>query len=386
MRNFLLSTYCNTRNKKVFVIFTETTKLIKYFDDHHYSLDVLALPMQGEESLSPIIETKIKITFNNIFIKFLYIFKYDRNKTSILLKVRDFITTFYVVSKGEYNFFLGVESINTAAALLARKFFLKNYRVIYFCNDYSPNRYSPIIQMIYDYLDKFCAYGSDYNLLMNMDIQKERVKVGIDSQRVKRLYDISGGIAMPNLMKKNLYKVGGVVKVIYASRDHTYGLKIAIDLLKCMLSEGINIFMTITGGTTIENIDPQDYEIVKNNLSLTGFLGIDELDRVINQSHVGLAIYPTATQSSADFGDPEKIRRYLNAGLPIVCSGGGRTVGLVNQYDCGLHVDYSVLAFKNALIQITGNQEVYDTYSLNATRLGNNLRESDKFSQFLNSL
>jgi hypothetical protein len=357
---------------------------------------IIEQPMPGEKLLNVnYINTNVKngfiLNLLNKFIDNFVIYKLNRNKTSFFLKVRDFfsVINYLIMNKTVGSkYFPAVESVNCLALIIYRKIFKKDIQIIYFCNDYVPNRYGIFYNKLYNILDKICSYNSDYNVLMNILINKFRENLGFDLKRIRNLYDISGGILLYN-KKENIInrKLTKKVKLVYASRDIHYGLDFAIRLVYKLNEEGVNSVLTITGFCELKDIivvlDKHNLIYNENFLVSRGFLDTNELNFVIENSDIGLAFYPDSIDSSAFLGDPEKIRRYYNYGLPIIACGTGNNLENIEVNSCGILCQSSFdNIFKNTF-NIINKPEIYEYMSLNSYKQGLNFKNNDKFENFL---
>jgi glycosyltransferase involved in cell wall biosynthesis len=389
-------TYTNISCGFDFIIFDSIDRVRKYFDKNNIEFCALLQPMPGESDLN-IRTYKLNIKNSFIFTFFQFLLNklsFNRNKTSVLLKIRDLWSVLSILNSNKFSsddYIIAVESINCLPLIWYRFFFSKNYKVIYFCNDYSDNRYSFFLNYIYNSLDKFCAYNSDYNILMNMNIQHSRKEKGYDLGRISSLFDISGGISSSFAnypFKSRIIKKP--VKLIYASRDIVYGLKIVFQLLFDCLSNSIDAHLVITGHCTeydvkILFLKYPHFQVCSDFFSLTGFVSTQDLDEFIYNSDIGLAIYPFVGNSSSVFGDPEKIRRYFNSGIPIIASGTGEAIDLINSTKSGILCESSS-EFISALISLVDNPLLYSEFCFNSYQVGRSYKTNDKFMNFINHL
>src|SRR5205807_2167134 len=124
------------------------------------------------DRINPIIEEyqekKIykKWTLSKFFYFPLYLLCQWQNdhKTHISFKLRDIFSVLFVgfSSKSNYDYFIGLESINTLSGIILRRFG-KVKKVIYYVSDYSPQRFNKSwFNYIYILLDRFCVLHADY--------------------------------------------------------------------------------------------------------------------------------------------------------------------------------------------------------------------------------
>jgi len=145
----IIVSYSNIRNNNKYIIYGDVNEVCDYFKKYFKNVFIIEQPMPGEKLLNvSYINTNVKngIILNHLnkFIGYFLLNKLNRNKTSFLLKVRDFCSVInYLIMNTTVGskYFLAVESVNCLALIIYRIMFKKNFQIIYFCNDYVPNRY-----------------------------------------------------------------------------------------------------------------------------------------------------------------------------------------------------------------------------------------------------
>ena len=130
-------TYTNCKSGVDYIIFDSIDKVSKYFSNNNIDFSALLQPMPGEKNLDiRSFNLKLNITFSfSYFQYFINKLSFDRNKTSILLKIRDFWSVFLLMNSSNFSNqdnIIAVESINCLSLILYKYFLLKDYKVIYF--------------------------------------------------------------------------------------------------------------------------------------------------------------------------------------------------------------------------------------------------------------
>lgn len=393
-RSLLIISYVNIRDEKIYPIFSDSTELRKAFSEL-YDVSILCQPMPGEYELEPFfINHEGRVCFDyfktSLTLRLLaFIFNKiptNSSKTSVVLKLRDLVSAFICTRNSSFNVVVNVESINFLGTWMNRRKNKNFQKLIYFCNDYHPNRYRFLFTTLYNWLDKFSSYRADYNWLMNLDIQKHREKLGFNSKMISNVQDISGGIIMP-FFKEKKRKFGSLIKIVYAARNWDYGLDLALDACVLVSKEiDIKIQLTITGGDIKKYILDKYCNIPNLEVKNDGFLPLQELDELLYDSHIGLALYPQESLSSSSFGDPEKVRRYINAGLPSVVSGPGRTVERAVICGSAIRTDNEAVSIKNNILILIKSESYYAKLEKASFRECLLNREKNKIRKCLNEI
>lgn len=390
-KKLLIISYVNIRGGNVYPIFSGSEELREAFNNL-YDVSILCQPMPGERELEIfLIDYKGRVS-DEIFKKSLLLkiltfisdkISTDSSRTSVVLKLRDFISSYVCTRNSSFDVVLTVESINFLGAWMNRRKNKDFQRLIYFCNDYTPNRYGFLFTTIYNWLDKFSAYRADYNWLMNLEIQKPREKLGFDMTKISNVQDISGGISMPFFETKKR-KFGSLLKIVYAARNWDYGLDLALKACASVSKDSeMKIQLTITGGKIQKSVLEEYFNIPNLEIKNVGFMTLQKLDELLYDSHIGLAFYPQKNVSSSSFGDPEKVRRYINAGLPSVVSGQGRTVERAVESGSAIRADHEVISIKKKMLLLINSKGYYSKLEEAAFREGCANRKQNKIRKCL---
>lgn len=288
----------------------------------------------GSEGVMPRIEVfknnsqKFKLYKSSWLVYWLYPFlKISKSeKTQIRFKLRDFLSIidWALQDKTHYNFFIGLESINTIAGIILRRIGRVDI-VIYYVSDYSPNRYpGKLFNSVYLWMDRFCAIHADYIWDVSPAMQKARISVGLDPQQSAPVVGVANGL-FPDQIKKNpLSKIKRHDLVYMGTLGAENGPDIAIQSISLLKDTFKDIRLHIVGGT--EKDSAWLKEIVRK-LKLEEFVifhgfipSSTEMSKIIRECAIGLAPYKDIPGSIRKYADAGKIRAYCASGLPVVSS------------------------------------------------------------------
>ncbi len=247
----------------------------------------------------------------------------NENKTQIIFKIRDFLSIIDWVNRNKtiYDYFIGIESVNTLAGLALRKFGRVS-RVIYYVLDYSPNRYKKELNKIYLALDRFCATHADYIWDVSKAIQPARISAGLDQKKSALVIHVPIGV-YPNQIKLAPVKdIQPYSLVFLGTLGEENGPDLAIEMMPIILKKYPRASLHIIGGGESN---------LKRLKALTTSLGLakviffhgfvlenSDMAKILSRCYVAIAPYRTFTGSIRQYGDASKMRSYAAAGLPIV--------------------------------------------------------------------
>ncbi len=346
-------------------------------------------PTPGENDLIPTLNFYRggKLLWTKIMPKFWQILywvnrkKLNPNQTVIRLKIRDFISNLYFVIfciSHKLDLFIGVESINTLSAILLKRLGYI-HTILYFSNDYHPKRYAMLINWVYLKLDEVSAYASDYIWMMNPKIHESRLERGLKLSKLAPHFIIHGGV--PFFSGGPLSLAGREKnRIVYATRAGHPGLQIVLEAFSAVLKKHPNSKLYITGHADKEQpkIRPLMEELkISDNVIFTGFIKEEELNDLVKHSYIGIAIWSYSAPTSATYGDPEKIRRYFNYGLPVISTANAFTAETIKEHGAGIVVDDKVESVAKAIVKLFEDESFYLECAQASEELGKFYKKSN---------
>ena len=246
--------------------------------------------------------------------------------TQIRFKIRDFLSVidWSFRDKTFFDYFIGLESVNTLAGILLRKFGRVGI-VVYYVSDYSPNRFSSKwFNWVYLVLDRFCAMHADFIWDVSKAMQPARITAGLDPKKSVPAIHVPNGL-LPEQIKANpLNKIQKYSLVYMGTLGSENGPDVAIKALLIVKKEIPKVNLQIVGGTDKDYLWLKKI-IDKNNLqdfvTFHGFIPSSvEMSKIISSCAVGLAPYRDIPGSIRRYADAGKIRAYCASGLPVISS------------------------------------------------------------------
>lgn len=247
----------------------------------------------------------------------------NQNKTQAIFKVRDFLSIidWAFRDKAHYDYFVGMESVNTLAAIFLRKIGRVG-KVIYYVLDYSPNRYSPALNKLYLALDRYCATRADFVWDVSMAMQSARISAGLDPKKSAPVIHVPIGVYPDQIKLATARDIQPYSLVYMGTLGEENGPDLAIEILPIIQKKYPTALLHIIGGGG-ENLDrlktlAESLEL-KNQVIFHGFVvRSSNMANILSRCYVAVAPYRDFPNSVRRYADSSKMRSYAAAGLPII--------------------------------------------------------------------
>lgn len=306
--------------------------LISFFSPRVEKLTVLIQPHSGSDRIDPLIEEykngkQIReIVFHWYYYLPIYLFCYLQNtgSTHISFKLRDLYSAFFTLFwKGEpYNFFIGLESINTLAGILLKKIG-RVKTVIYYVSDYSPNRFGKtLFNSLYVSLDRFCAYHADYIWDVSPAMKKARMDVGLQPEHSAPVIDVPNGLFPSQITVLPIAKRKPYTIVFMGSLGIENGPDIVIEALPIIMKKFPSVTFHVIGGGN-QNLQrlkqlTKKLHLEKQVIFYGYILSNTDMAKIIQKCSLAVAPYKAIPHSVRWYADATKIRQYVGCGLPVI--------------------------------------------------------------------
>ncbi len=244
--------------------------------------------------------------------------------THISFKVRDFLSVFDCALRNitTYDFFIGLECINTLAGILLRRIG-KVRRVIYYVSDYSPDRYpQKWFNSVYLWLDRYCATHADYVWDVSKAIQPARIQAGLHPKKSSPVIHVPNALYEPQIQQAKISLIEPYSLVYLGTLGYQNGPDIAVESIKYISIEYPKVKLHIIGGYGEDLNQLKKFTVrlkLKKYVVFHGFIANrDDISQAIRKYAIALAPYRQIPGSKRFYGDSTKIRTYLAAGLPVI--------------------------------------------------------------------
>lgn len=357
--------------------------LLSFFLPKVRTVLLLDQPHLVSDTINPIVEVYRREELKRKFYipGFLYFPIYllcrmpSKSSTRISYKLRDFFSVLFVAltRKERFDFFIGLESINTFAGIFLRMIGRVN-TVIYYVSDYSPARFGKtLFNTLYLWLDQFCVKHADFTWDVSPAMKEARIKEGILQKDSKKILHVPNGLFDSQIDPLPISKriPESIAYMGLLNRDQ--GIDLALKAFKLVHEKKPDAKFHIIGGANrgskllTEMIKDLDIE---ESVIFHGFVPPNEkMSSIIGKCYIGIAAYKANINPRNRYGDSGKIRQYLGCGLPIVATTMQWYTRHAIEKGAGIGVAETPEDFAKAILKLFDDKELYKRCSEKAIEL-----------------
>ncbi len=261
--------------------------------------------------------------------------------------------------------FIGIDPLNACSGILAKKLWYVK-KCIYYTPDYSPQKFkNDILNKIYHSIDRFCVKNADEVWNVSSRITEIRKKMWLSGEKNIFLPNVSWLLAS----KKNQNITKEIFSLITSGTlKEQLEHKRLIDTIVKLVPDFPDIHLYIAGDWPLRG-EIENYiseKKVNNNITLLGFLEVEEYLQYVEKCGIWLAMYSGKWWFNY-YGDSTKCREFMQFGLPILTTNFHSTADEIRQEQSGIVVDdQHQKSYENEIRKIYEN---YEEFSENSKRL-----------------
>ncbi|PIS08812.1 hypothetical protein COT75_05020 [Candidatus Beckwithbacteria bacterium CG10_big_fil_rev_8_21_14_0_10_34_10] len=273
----------------------------------------------------------------------------------------------------QIKLFIGINPINALSGLILKKIGFK-FKLIYYAIDYAPQRFkNPLLNILFHLIDRLNAKQADFVWSSTPQVFDLRKKQGVPD---KKNVLVRSGIPLNVLAKKrgSKSKEEKAVLVIDAFLSKEKLTKLAIISFSRLRKKYPEISLKIVLG----NANKKELTSLSKRLKV-----LDKIEFLENIPHqkifssynkygIGLGLFQVSLKDPAQFRDPEEIKAFLAAGLPVICSQGFTITEEVENKSLGLKVNNSVKNITEKVSFLLSNPDKYKKMSKKALNYSRN--------------
>lgn len=336
-----------------------------------FELVLIDQPFPGSDFVLPRIEIyrnrKMTMGKNSFWMSLLSPFLLAQNTsgTRVSFKVRDFFSVLDqgIRNKGQFDFFIGLESINTLAGIILKRFG-KVKRVVYYVSDYAPDRFGKgIFNRIYLLLDRICAHHADYIWDVSKAMQPARISAGLHPDRSAPVIYVPNGLLPEQIQfeKNNSASYGRLAYMGTLGEEN--GPDLAIECLPKIETSVPNVHLVVIGGypSDISRLTILAKKLhVEERVTFHGFVQSPlEMSKILRSCYLAVAPYRAFPGSVRYFADAGKIRAYCAAGLPVITTPVPPLGKVVAHLGGAVIAADTVSNFSTAIIEVLTDKKLY---------------------------
>ena len=239
-----------------------------------------------------------------------------------------------------FDLFVGSNPLNALAGVLVRRMGFAR-QVVFYKIDYVPMRFTnPIVNRLYDWIDRKAARESDWtwNLAEAMIRERKKQGIGSDNQLVVPI-----GCHFERIKRPSLAEVNRTKLVYMGSLRRGQGIELAIDTFPSVLEKLPQAHLVIVGSGPLQGMLKEKVRELGLNqqVSFTGEVpDHQQVERILTTCGIGLATYEPLPESYTYFTEPGKVKVYLACGLPVIMTGVPEIAAEVKRRGAGMVIDY----------------------------------------------
>ncbi|CAN5127396.1 hypothetical protein BH09PAT1_BH09PAT1_6160 [soil metagenome] len=308
---------------------------------------------------------------------------------SILLYFKELILTFVWILnyRKKIDIYIGNDGYSTYIGLLLKKIGRVN-EVILYTIDYVPNRFSnPILNYLYHYFDKQCLKECKiiWNVSPAMVKAREDVK-GLKKENYAPQITVPLGVWYDRIPRLELSKKRSDSLIYMGHLIEKQGVDLVIGALPYILKDIPSITLTIVGTGSYEN---KLKTLVKKKklekyVEFKGYVeSHQEVERILSESTVGLAMYKPIPENYTYFADPGKLKNYLAAGLPVILTDVPPIALDLKKSKCALISSYDPEILAKNVVKLLKDKKILEQYHQNAMIYAKSYDWNDIFEKAL---
>jgi len=231
--------------------------------------------------------------------------------TNIKSLLRKFKTLKEEIENFDLDIFVGYNFLNSFYALIIRTLLRRKYKVIFVAVDFTKERFQNfLLNQIYIFMDYFVSKISDETWNCSSKVFEYRSQF-LNPNENFYLPNI------PNYQKENLKKFKDFTIVMISFLNENYLFDDVYNLFDYIKDKNIKLLIIGDGNRKDEIQTKINQELLQDKVKLTGYLPHLEIRKILEQSHLGLALYG-GKESYNFWGDSMKIREYTYYELPVI--------------------------------------------------------------------
>jgi glycosyltransferase involved in cell wall biosynthesis len=278
-----------------------------------------------------------------------------------------FTLRFVLKSKKRYNIYIGIDNLNAAAGMFLKKIGMVD-KVVFYVGDFSRARFKFIpINIIYNYLTRFCAKYADVVWSIT-----QRAGYMLEQQGAwkKNIIVVPNGVDFNKIPKFRSRNSESQKRLIFVGHlTQTKGVETFLKEFPNITRNFPDVMLFIVGTGPYQK---QLKELV-NSLNLRhcvkflGFMNHDDVLKFLPSCDVGLAPY-TYQDDYVKYCDPVKVKEYLACGCAVIISDIPEIASEISREHAGL-VYKNMDELTQSLLKLLKCEALLNEYRKNALKL-----------------
>lgn len=278
-------------------------------------------------------------------------------------------TLYWVLSqKKKINLFVGSDNFSAYLGILLKRLG-KVKDVIFYTIDYMPTRFkNPVMNFLYHHFDKTCLKECKVVWNVSPAIKEERKSRDKEESLANQIL-VPLGVWYKRIPKISFNKKNRYQLVFLGHLLEKQGLDVVLEGLPKIIETYHKTSLVILGTGEYEKslkIKAKKLKIGKH-VDFRGYVDDHtEVEKILTESTIGVAMYKPDTTSFTNWADPAKIKNYLASGLPVILTSVPPIAKVLERSRCGIIAEYKKDDFAKKVLEILTNTKQLQLHSKNA--------------------
>ncbi len=303
--------------------------------------------------------------------------------------IRDILVTIFWVIKigGKWDLIIALDNLNTITGLILKSVGYIE-KVIYYTIDFVPQRFkNNVLNNIYHFLDKQSVKLADvtWNLTERMAEGREKVR-GLSREVYNKQIIAPIGIWIDRIPKRKSKQTSQNVLVYAGGLSPHQGVQVVLEAIPLVVKKLPNFVFKIVGSGNYEEVLKKKSKQLKIE-KYVEFLGYQEkhedVEKILIQGDVAVAMYSKELDIWSYYADPSKIKSYLGCGLPVITTNVTYMGDELEKRRCGVVVKYDKKVLADTIIKLMKDKTQTQLYRKNALRYAKEFDWSAIYSRAL---
>ncbi|MFH1855864.1 MAG: glycosyltransferase [Candidatus Omnitrophota bacterium] len=290
-------------------------------------------------------------------------FYFPRKANDICFYIKDFfLNVWWMLFVGKVDLCISLDPLNTFPLILFRKAALIK-QLVYYVIDYIPYRFkSNVTNFIYHYVDKMCCYNVDRIWNLSPRMQEGRLKNRVNMKKCAPDIVVPMGVDLSRVNPLPFESIERHTIVYMGAFLEKQGIQLALRVIPQVIKEVPDLKFVIIG---VGEYEPEIRKIIKElniekYVEMRGYVkDHTEMEKMLCECAIGIATYKIEKSSFSYYADPGKAKVYLGCGLPVIITKFPLVAYEIEEKKAGFSIQYDEIAFKEALLKLLTDDELY---------------------------
>lgn len=294
-----------------------------------------------------------------------------------------FYTLFWVLKcRRKFDIYVGADSLNALAGVILQKLKLVK-KTVFYTVDYAPKRFNnEALNRLYLALDGFCVKNCDY--VWNLSEKMSQARIQNRSLKAKKEIIVPIGVHSERIKILPFDKIDRM-RIVYMGHLRKFqGLELVIESLPRIISRISQVKLVIIGTGELEGkLKNRVAELgLVDNVEFKGYIeDHSQVEHLLSQCALGLALYEPTPESFTQFSDPSKPKQYMGCGLPVIITRVPWIAKEIEEKKCGLVINFDPDDFAGAVTLLISDENKLREYRQNAIEYSKEFSWDNIFDQ-----